>query len=180
MKIRNKPIILVLTLLALLSYASQVKAVSSNNPFHATLTAVEQMIADALTPLNSLLDNHEQRISELENNVQELESRVEQLETTPTPTNTPKPIATPTPDLRLFDVSISREGDIFTIVANKVIVDCRYTTSISNGGITNSVHSGNIANGTNVCEFSLTSTGASYTITVKDETGDTKSFSGTV
>jgi len=39
MRIKYKPIIVVVALLALLSFTSKVGAVSSNNPFQATITA---------------------------------------------------------------------------------------------------------------------------------------------
>ena len=180
MKLKYKPLILALALLALLSFTSKAGAASSNKPIQVTIAVVEQMIANALTPLNNLLNNHEQRIAELENNVQDLETRIEQLEATATPTTTPTPVVTPTPDLRPFEASLTREGNKFTIVSNKIITDCRYQVRTTSGSITVTLNSGNISNGTNVCEFNLSDTGSSYTITVKDETGDTKSFSGTV
>jgi hypothetical protein len=179
MKIKSGLIVVAIALLVLVGFASKVGAVSSNNPFQATIAVVEQMIANALTPLNDLLDNHEQRITELENNVQELETRIEQLEATPTPTITPTPIVTPTPDLRPFEASLSREGNKFTVVSNKIITDCRYTSTSPTGNLEITGGSNN-ANGTNTCEVNLSNTGWSYTITVKDETGDAKSFSGTI
>jgi hypothetical protein len=180
MRIKYKPIILAVALIALLSFVSKAGAVSSNNPFQATISVVEQMIANALAPLNNLLNNHEQRILELENNVEALETRIEQLEATPTPTITPTPIVTPTPDLRPFEATINRDGNQFTVTSNKIITDCRYRSSSPSGGITITTNSGNLADGTSTCVMTLSNTGWSYTITVKDETGEAKSFSGTV
>ena len=178
MNIKNRLVILVLVLFTLFSLNSRVQAASPNNPFQVTLVIVEQMITNALAPLNNLLDNHEQRIAELEDDVQELEARIEQLEATPTPTITPTPIVTPTPDLRPFDATLTVDGTSFTIMSNKIITDCRYSSTSIGGNI--SVSSGNLANGTNTCVFNLLNSGWTYTVTVKDETGDTKSFSGTV
>lgn len=171
-----------MALLGFLNFASKVGAAPSNNPFQATIATLEQMIANAVAPLNNLLNNHDQRIAELENTVEDLEARVEILEATPTPTATftPTPIVTPTPDLRPFEASLSREGNQFIITSNKIIKDCRYRISTSNGSVTTTVISQNTANGTNICSFSSTSTGSSYSITVKDELGDTKTFNGTI
>jgi hypothetical protein len=179
MKSKYTSIIMAVALLGLLSFTSKVRAVSSNNPFQATIAVVEQMIANALTPLHNSFDNQEQRINELEKNVQELETRIEQLEATPTPTVTPTPFVTPTPDLRPFEASISREGNKFTIVSNKIITDCRYTSKSPTGNLGITGGSKN-ANGTNTCELTLLNPGWSYTIAVKDETGEAKTFSGTI
>ena len=63
-----------------------VSAAPSNNPIFATIQTVQQMITDALTPINNLLNNHEERLDELESKVTELEGKINELEVTPTPT----------------------------------------------------------------------------------------------
>lgn len=158
MKNRYKLLVLAVAILGLLNFSSKVYAAPTNNPFQATIAVVEQMILNALTPLNTSLNNHEERIAELESNVQELETRIEQLEATPTPTVTPTPILTPTPDLLPFEASLSREGNKFTIVSNKIITDCRYTSKSPTGNLEITGGSNN-ANGTNTCELTLLNSG---------------------
>lgn len=46
---------------------SLTKAAPSNNPIFATIEAVQQMIANAISPFQELLNSHEERIKNLEN-----------------------------------------------------------------------------------------------------------------
>jgi hypothetical protein len=94
------------------------------------------------------------------------------------PTQIPSPSPTPTPDLRPFEASSSRDGNKAIVTANKIIAECSFTTSSPSGNL--SINSNDKANGTNTCEVDLSNSGWSYSITVKSESGETKTFGGIV
>lgn len=81
----------IFTLFLFLIKATVVKAAPSNNPIFATIEEVKQMISDAISPILQTLNNHDERIINLENQVTDLQQRVSLLENPPTPTLTPTP-----------------------------------------------------------------------------------------
>jgi hypothetical protein len=101
---RKKYLLIFPLLLASLVFVPKLYAAPSSNPIFATIDKVQQIITDALTPLNNLLGNHEERIDNLENKVSELEEKINELQITPTPILTPTLTPTPTPiPLEPFD-----------------------------------------------------------------------------
>lgn len=67
------------------------KAASFNNPIITTIKSIEKIIKEALVPIQKILDNHEKRITNLENQLADLQQRVSSLENLPTPTVIPTP-----------------------------------------------------------------------------------------
>ena len=136
---KNKLLIVPLIILFVILFFKTTKAFATpvNNPIFATIQVVQKMISEAISPIQNLLNNHEERIQNLESKVTELEERVKNLEVTPTPTSIPTPTLTPTPtsDLTPFEVQFSIvdaiDFDKGTAQANKLIKSCTYGSSSS-------------------------------------------------
>ena len=96
MKIKRLLITLLLPLLLLIIVPSLVKAAPSNNPIFATIEKVEQMIGDAIAPIQESISNLTSRLDGAEDDIDDLQNRVTELENilyaTPTPSPSPQTI----------------------------------------------------------------------------------------
>ena len=80
MKIKRLLITLLLPLLLLIIVPSLVKAAPSNNPIFATIEKVEQMIGDAIAPIQESISNLASRLDGTEDDIDDLQNRVTELE----------------------------------------------------------------------------------------------------
>lgn len=79
MKNKLKVIVIVISLLFLLTMPAFVKAAPSNNPIFATIEVVQQMIIEALAPIQEGLENLRERVSNTESDLSSLPGQIDEL-----------------------------------------------------------------------------------------------------